>query len=79
VPAEQAIEMRRVAEACGERDVDDPQVGKASVGQHGVGPLQAALGHMLGERLPGFLEQTLKISPRQAKRARDVVEIEIGA
>jgi hypothetical protein len=43
-----------------------------------VGPLQAALGQVLGERLSGFLEQTLKIAARQAKRARDVVEIEIG-
>src|SRR6267378_2435852 len=42
-----------------------------------MGALKAALHKMFGERLSRFLEQLLHISSRQAKRAGDMVEIEV--
>src|SRR5260370_34565723 len=77
VPAEHAIEMRDIAKAGRKSNIDDRQMKAAAVAQHCEGALKAALHKVLGERLSGFLEQLLDVSPRQAERADDIVEIEI--
>jgi len=76
-PPEQAIEMGDVAEADGERDVDDAQMREGRIAQHRVGALKSALRDMLGERLPSLLEQALDAAPGQAEPAGDGVDIEI--
>jgi hypothetical protein len=48
------------------------------VGQHREGTLKPASCKVLGERLSGPFEQFLHVSPRHAKRACDIVQIEIG-
>src|SRR6266849_5231985 len=77
-PPEHAIEMRDVAKAGRKGNIDDRQMQAAAVGQHGEGALKPAFHKMLCERLSRLLEQLLDVSPRQAERADDVVEIEVG-
>src|SRR5260370_30819156 len=70
--------MRDIAKADRKSNIDDRQMKAAPVGQHCEGALKPAFHKVLGERLPRLLEQLLDVSPRQAERAGDVVEIEIG-
>src|SRR5258708_6435858 len=77
-PAEHAIEMRDVAKADRKGNIDDRQMKAAAVGQHCERALKPAFRKVLGERLSCLLKQLLDVPPRQAERAGDVVEIEIG-
>jgi hypothetical protein len=77
-PAEDAIEMRDIAKAGRESNIDDRQMQMAPVGQHCECALKPTFHNVLGERLSRLLEELLDLSPRQAEDAGDAVEIAIG-
>jgi hypothetical protein len=63
--AEHAVEVRHIAKASREGDIDDREMQAARVGQHRKRTLKPAFHEALGERLSRLLEQLLDVSPRQ--------------
>jgi len=81
MPAERAIEIRKIGEACLGGDIGDLARGRLRIAQQRRRFFKAPLQHMMREALAGLFEQKMHVTRRDAEPSchRDDIEMRIGA